>query len=86
MALKPAAEDLIVRISRAGTDGLSLSSDAESYRIALRLRDAGLVEFVRRQIRTVSVRWTVRLTGKGEQVAAAIADSRLDEINRSEPA
>lgn len=85
MSLKPAAENLIVRISRAGADGVSLSSDGESYRIALRLRDAGLVQFVRREKRTISVRWTVRLTGKGEQVAASIADSRLDEINRSEP-
>lgn len=85
MQLKPAAENLIVRISRAGLPGLSLSSDAQSYRIALALQRDGFVEFIRRTVATVSVRWLVRLTGKGEQAAARIQDSRLNEINRSEP-
>lgn len=85
MQLKPAAENLLVRISRAGLTGLSLSSDTQSYRIALRLQDTGLVQFVRRSTARMGARWTFRLTGSGEQVAARIQDSRLDEINRSEP-
>lgn len=86
MQLKHAAEKLILRISRAGLPGLSLSSDTLSYRVALDLQRHGYALFSRRTVATVSVRWTVRLTGKGEQEAARIEDSRLDEINRSEPA
>lgn len=86
MKLKPEAEALLIRISRAGADGLSLSSDTKSYRIALALRNDGLVRFVRRSVARMAARWTVRLTGTGEQRVASIEDSRVDEINRSEPA
>jgi hypothetical protein len=85
MQLKPAAENLLVRISRGPSTGITLSSDTQSYRIALALQRDGFVQFSRRTVATVSVRWLVRLTGTGEQAAARIVDSRVDEINRSEP-
>jgi len=80
MQLKPQAERLLVRISRAGQ--LSLSSDTQSYRIALAMQRDGLVIFGNRHEARMAARWTVRLTGLGEQHAARIQDARVDEMNR----
>lgn len=86
MQLKPAAENLLVRISRGPSTGITLSTDAQSYRVALALERDGLVSVGQHTVRRVSVRRYVSLTGKGQQAVARILDSRLDEINRSEQA
>lgn len=84
MQLKSAAENLLVRIARGQSTGITLSSDAQSYRIALALQRDGFIAFSHR-ISIISVRWLVCLTSKGEEAVARILDSRLDEINRSDP-
>ena len=77
--MKPTEERLLLRISRAGINGMPISVDSTSYTTALALYGEGLIVFA---VTQQPARRQVRLTGLGEQVAARLLDGQLDEINR----
>jgi len=83
MRLKPEAEAIL-----AGWIGseVHISAEHTKFGVFCALTDAGLLQRIRRYKTRCGFRYVFRPTALGEQEIVRIIDSRVDEINRSEPA